>query len=163
MLNEFFFLPRILALPVCQVLASKNSINSVVGPGSFFEGKFYVSGSVRFDGRFEGEIKTEDTLVVGQTGKIKTNIQAKNVVVEGTMIGNINAKDTVRLEATGKVLGDINAPTVHMAAGVVAKGSINITGNNNKRNARHLVEEAYVGGSGLKNKPSVAAKRKTNE
>ncbi len=143
------------------LLASKTSINSFIGPGSFFEGKFYVSGSVRVDGRFEGEVKTEDTLVVGQTGKIKTHIHAKNVVVEGTMIGNIYAQSTVRLEPTGKVLGDITAPTIHMAAGVIAKGSINVTGNNNKKNARHLVEEAYEG-SANKNKPIVQVKRKSN-
>ena len=127
-------------------MASKNSINSNIGPGSFFEGKFYIAGSLQVDGKFEGEIKTDGTLLVGQTGKIKTNIRAKDVVVEGTMIGNIHARNSVRLEPTGKVLGDISSPTVYVAPGVVAKGSINITGSG-KKNAGSLVEESYEGGS----------------
>ncbi|HMU84753.1 MAG TPA: polymer-forming cytoskeletal protein, partial [Leptospiraceae bacterium] len=54
-------------------MAGRNdSMNSVIGPGSIFEGKFYISGSLKIDGKFEGEIKTEDALVVGETGKIKT-------------------------------------------------------------------------------------------
>ena len=110
-------------------MAIKNdSMNSVIGPGSIFEGKFYISGSLKIDGKFEGEIKTEDALVVGETGKIKTNISAKDVVVSGTMIGNISAESEVRLEKNGKLLGDITAPTLYIANGVIAKGSITITG-----------------------------------
>ncbi|NJN66603.1 MAG: polymer-forming cytoskeletal protein, partial [Chloroflexaceae bacterium] len=86
-----------------------DQMNSVIGPGSIFEGKFYISGSLKIDGKFEGEIKTEDALVVGETGKVKTNISAKDVVIAGTMIGNIAAENEVRLEKSGKLLGDINA------------------------------------------------------
>ena len=123
-------------------MASRNILNSTIGPGSFFEGKFYIAGSLQVDGKFEGEIKTDSTLIVGQNGRIKTNIRAKDVVVEGTMIGNIHAANSVRLEPTGKVLGDIAAPTVYVAPGVVAKGSINITGSS-KKNAHSLVEDSY--------------------
>lgn len=55
----------------------KDSINSVIGPGSIFEGKFYIAGSLRIDGKFEGDIKTEDALVIGETGKVKTKHQRK--------------------------------------------------------------------------------------
>ncbi len=126
-------------------MAMKNdSLNSVIGPGSIFEGKFYISGSLRIDGKFEGEIKTEDALMVGETGKIKTNISAKEVVVAGTMIGNIAAENEVRLEKTGKLLGDIQAPILHIAPGVVAQGSINISGGQ-KKDVKKVVEESYGG------------------
>ena len=121
-----------------------DSMNSVIGPGSIFEGKFYISGSLKIDGKFEGEIKTEDALVVGETGKIKTNISAKTVVVAGTMIGNIAAEDEVRLEKSGKLLGDIQAPTLHISPGVVAKGSITITGGQ-KKDVKKVIEESYGG------------------
>lgn len=126
-------------------MAIKNdSLNSVIGPGSIFEGKFYISGSLRIDGKFEGEIKTEDALLVGETGKIKTNISAREVVVAGTMIGNIAAESEVRLEKTGKLLGDIQAPTLHIAPGVVAQGTITITGGQ-KKDVKKVIEESYGG------------------
>ncbi len=126
-------------------MASRSdSMNSVIGPGSIFEGKFYISGSLRIDGKFEGEIKTEDALEVGETGKIKTNISAKNVSIAGVMIGNIKAESEVRLEESGKLLGDIHAPKLHIAPGVVARGNIHITGNQ-KKDVKKLIEESYGG------------------
>jgi cytoskeletal protein CcmA (bactofilin family) len=126
-------------------MAGRNdSMNSVIGPGSIFEGKFYISGSLKIDGKFEGEIKTEDALVVGETGKIKTNITAKNVVVAGTMIGNVQAENEVRLEKSGKLLGDITAPMLNIQPGVIAKGNITITGGQ-KKDVRKVIEESYGG------------------
>ena len=74
-------------------MATKNDsqLNSIIGEGSIFKGKFYINGSLQVDGRFEGEIKTKDQLIVGELGKIKTDIVAKRVVVGGTVIGNIEA------------------------------------------------------------------------
>ena len=118
------------------------NMNSVIGPGSIFEGKFYISGSLRIDGKFEGEIRTEDALVVGETGKIKTNIKARDVIIAGTMIGNIKAENEVRLDKNCKLLGDIHAPSLNIAEGVVAKGSIHITGGL-KKDPKKVIEESY--------------------
>lgn len=128
-------------------MASKgDGMNSTIGEGSVFEGKFYISGSLRIDGKFEGDIKTDEELVVGETGKVKTDIHAKSVVVAGTVIGNITARSEVRLMETGKILGDITAPTVLLQKGVVVSGQFNITGNH-KKDAKKIVEESYQGGS----------------
>ena len=123
-------------------MAKYDQTNSVIGEGSIFEGKFYIAGSLRIDGKFEGDIRTEDALVVGQTGKVKTNISAKEVVLAGTLIGDIDAKDEVRLSETGRMLGDIVAPVLNLAKGVVLKGRVNITGGQ-KKDVQKIVEESY--------------------
>ena len=124
-------------------MATRNDqLNSVIGPGSIFEGKFYISGSLRIDGKFEGEIKTEDELHVGETGKVKTNINARHVTMSGTMIGNIKAEEEVRLEKTGKMMGDIESPILHISPGTIAQGRVNITGGQ-KKDVKKIVEEAY--------------------
>jgi cytoskeletal protein CcmA (bactofilin family) len=122
------------------------SLNSVIGPGSIFEGKFYISGSLRIDGKFQGEIKTEDELVIGETGKVKTNIKARSVVIAGTMIGNIQATEEVRLEKNGKLLGDVETPILYLTPGVIAKGMMTITGGQ-KKDVEKLIEESF--GEGL--------------
>ena len=122
-------------------------VNSTIGEGSVFEGKFYISGSLRIDGKFKGEIKTDEELVVGETGKVKTNIDAKSVVVAGTVIGNIKADDEVKLLETGRVLGDIVTPTLTIQRGVVAQGNITITGGQ-KKDVKKMIEESFsVSGS----------------
>jgi cytoskeletal protein CcmA (bactofilin family) len=124
-------------------MASRSdTMNSVIGQGSIFEGKFYISGSLKIDGKFEGEIKTDDSLFVGETGKLKTNIHARNIAVAGTMIGNIKAEEEVRLERSGRLLGDIETPVLHLTPGVIANGKINITGGH-KKDAKKIIEEAY--------------------
>ncbi|MCL2025649.1 MAG: polymer-forming cytoskeletal protein [Leptospirales bacterium] len=125
-------------------MASKDSMNSTIGSGSVFEGKFYISGSLRIDGKFEGEIKTDEELVVGVTGKVKTDIAAKSVVVAGTVIGNIRAEEEVRLLETGKILGDIISPSVLMQKGVVVLGNVQVTGGQ-KKDLRKLIEDSYSG------------------
>ncbi len=120
------------------------NINSTIGAGSSFEGKFYIHGSLRIDGKFEGEIKTENELVVGETGRVKTDIFARSVVVAGTVIGNINAVEEVQLLETAKVLGDINTPILTIQNGVVAKGNINLTGNKGKDVVK-AIEDSFNG------------------
>lgn len=131
----------------------KEQINSVIGPGSIFEGKFYIAGSLRIDGKFEGEIKTDEALYIGETGKVKTNIAAKEVTVSGTLIGNIKAENEVRLEETGRMLGDIYTPYLELAKGVVAKGNITITGGQ-KKDVKKIVEESFGGLRPLDSKES---------
>ncbi len=125
-------------------MAGKNDLmNSTIGEGSIFEGKFYISGSLRIDGKFEGEIKTDEELVVGETGKVRTNIDARSVVIAGAVIGNIRAEDEVKLLETGMVLGDIITPTLTIQRGVIAQGNITITGGQ-KKDVKKLIEESYV-------------------
>ncbi|HNR88693.1 MAG TPA: polymer-forming cytoskeletal protein [Spirochaetota bacterium] len=127
-------------------MAGKGDImNSTIGEGSVFEGKFYISGSLKIDGKFEGEIKTDEELVVGETGKVKTNIDAKSVVIAGTVVGNIRADNEVRLLETGRLLGDIVTPVLTVQRGVIMQGNVTITGGQRK-DPKKAVEESFEGG-----------------
>ena len=125
-----------------------NSLNSKIGEGSIFEGKFYIAGSLQIDGRFEGEIQTQDQLVVGETGKVKTDIFARRVVVGGTVIGNIEASEEVILLSTGRVLGNIKAPRVNIEEGVVVKGEVSVDAGQTK-DVTSIIEEAFDSGPKL--------------
>ena len=120
-------------------------MNSTIGEGSIFEGKFYISGSLRIDGKFEGEIKTDEELVVGETGKVKTNIDARSVVIAGAVIGNIRADEEVRLMETGRVLGDIVTPALTIQRGVIAQGHVTITGGQ-KKDVKKIIEDSFSSG-----------------
>jgi cytoskeletal protein CcmA (bactofilin family) len=111
-------------------MATRNDIpnNSVIGENSVFEGRFYVSGSILIEGKFDGEIKTEDHLTVGPTGKVKTDIYARRVTIGGTLIGNITATEQVDLLANGKVLGNVVTPKLNVEDGVLIQGMVTITG-----------------------------------
>ena len=124
-------------------MAGNEQENSIIGEGSIFEGQFFIAGNLRIDGKFEGDIKTEDTLLVGPSGKVKTNnIQASKVQLSGTMIGNIEASAEVTVSESGRLLGNIKAPNVSLAQGVVIKGEINITGGH-KKDLDKLITDSF--------------------
>src|SRR5512136_2500495 len=103
-------------------MAIKNEANAcVIGENSVFDGRFYVSGSILIEGKFQGDIKTEDQVTVGPTGKVKTDIAAKRVTIAGTLIGNITATEEVNLLQSGKVLGNITTPKLNVEPGVISE------------------------------------------
>jgi len=140
-------------------MAPKNDaqLNSVIGEGSIFKGKFYINGSLQIDGRFEGEIKTKDQVIIGELGKVKTDITAKKVIVGGTLIGNIEAEEEVFLLATGRVLGNIRTPKVNIEEGVVVKGEISISAGQ-KKGISNIIEESFNAGPKLEDMVSVEKK-----
>lgn len=125
------------------------SVNSIIGEGSVFQGKFFVHGSFQVDGKFEGEIRTEEHLFIGETGKIKTEVvRAKKITVAGVILGDIEALEEVRLLSTGRILGNITAPQLTMEPGVVVSGKINVTAGQ-KKDVDKLIEDAYSAGPAI--------------
>ncbi len=121
---------------------SESLLNSLIGENSVFEGKFYIAGSLKIDGKFEGEVKTEEELIVGESGKVKTDIYAKRVTVAGIVIGNIDAEEEVKLLSTGKVLGNVTAPKVYIENGVMIKGEVKIH-SGQKANLESIILDNY--------------------
>ncbi len=120
---------------------SENS-NCYIGDGSVFEGRFYVNGSISIEGTFQGEIKTNEELVVGPTGKVKTDITAKKVTIAGTLIGNIDASEEVNLIQTGKILGNIRTPKLTVEPGVVSAGKVTITSDGDG-SVENLIKDSF--------------------
>lgn len=97
--------------------------NSIIGEGSYFKGEFILKGTLRVDGCYEGDKLEVDNLIIGQTGKIKSNIKSVYTVVEGIVIGDIEATSRVMLMPTSRVLGEIRTPELIIQNGVVLEGS----------------------------------------
>ncbi|MDR2946499.1 MAG: polymer-forming cytoskeletal protein [Candidatus Adiutrix sp.] len=72
------------------------------------EGRLCFTGSVRIDGRVNGEIISTGLLVVEATAIITGDILVENIILSGTVYGNIQASKQVQLHSTAKVYGHIN-------------------------------------------------------
>ena len=116
--------------------------NNVIGENSYFTGTFLINGSLRIDGRFEGKYLQAEQLYIGSTGKIRTNINAVSVIVEGLVIGNINASSRILLMPTAKILGDIKTPELIIQNGVILEGRCTIS-NDLRSSAKDLIGAEY--------------------
>jgi len=124
-------------------MATKNdTVNCVIGENSIFEGRFYVSGSILIEGKFQGDIRTEDQVTVGPTGKVRTDIMARKVTIAGTLIGNIVAAEEVNLIQNGRVLGNITTPKLNVENGVVTEGKVTIN-NGRQESVAKIIQEAF--------------------
>lgn len=101
--------------------------NSTIGEQSFFQGRFAIRGSLRIEGRFEGQALLVDQLQIGPKAKVKTEIVATSVVVEGIVIGSISASRRILLLSTARVLGDMRTPELIIQDGVVLEGKCTIS------------------------------------
>ena len=117
--------------------------NSTIGENSYFTGKFFINGSLKIDGKFEGKSLQAEQLYIGATGKVKTNIYANSVIVEGIIIGNVTAKNRVMLLPTSRILGDIKTPELIIQNGVILEGKCMIS-NDLKHSAKELIDLEYA-------------------
>lgn len=111
----------------------KADIKAFLGPGSQFEGKLSFDEMVRLDGRFIGEIRSSDTLVVGDTGEIEGDIHVGCLVLSGRFKGNIVASERVELLEPAQVEGVLEAPLLKIDEKVVFNGEIKMTAAESKK------------------------------
>ena len=104
------------------------NLTAFIDQGSEFEGKLTFKDTVRIDGRFHGEISSENTLIVGESGVIEANIRSNTVVVSGTVQGDIIAGRQVVLHKSAKVKGDMTAPSLVIEEGAIFNGQLSMGG-----------------------------------
>ncbi len=97
-------------------------ITTLLGRGATFEGKLTFEGTVRIDGRFKGEVFSDDTLVIGEGAQVEASIDVGEVIVQGTVVGNISAKRSIEIHAPGRVKGDLHTPVLQIDKGVIFEG-----------------------------------------
>ncbi len=104
--------------------STPGGLTAFIDQGSEFEGKLSFKDTVRIDGRFRGEIASENTLIVGESGEVEASIHSKTVAVSGTVIGDVTATSKVVIHKTGRVEGNIEAAVLVVEEGAVVEGHI---------------------------------------
>ena len=98
-------------------------IQAFLGEETSFEGKLIFEGTVRIDGKFQGEIHTDDIVIVGESAEVNAEINAGEIIISGTVRGNIFAKESLEIMAPGKVYGNILTPKLMIQEGVIFEGT----------------------------------------
>ena len=101
-----------------------NNLTAFIDQGSHFEGKLSFKDTVRIDGTFQGEISSENKLIVGESGEIEASIRSNSVVISGSVVGDITAKSVVVLHKTARVQGDVNTPSLVVEEGATFNGKL---------------------------------------
>ena len=98
-----------------------NRLEALVGSNTEFKGEVTTKGTLRIDGKFIGDIRS-DWVIVGSGGEITGNTMAKSVVIGGRIRGNVRAEDLVEIKHNGQLMGDIYTKKLSVAEGGVFEG-----------------------------------------
>ncbi|MBU1366640.1 MAG: polymer-forming cytoskeletal protein [bacterium] len=85
--------------------------------------KFNSPVNLKISGKFEGELETEGTLIIGEEADVKAKIiKGENITVLGTVKGDIVCSKRLQIFAPAKVTGNIQAPILVVNEGAMLKG-----------------------------------------
>jgi cytoskeletal protein CcmA (bactofilin family) len=100
----------------------RSTLTAYIDEGSEMEGRYTFRGTVMLNGKFTGEISSNDTLIIGERGVVHADVRAGRVQVSGEVTGSLRATERVELKRTARVYGDVEAPVVVVEEGVVFEG-----------------------------------------
>ena len=109
------------------------SIKAYLGVDALFKGTLSFEGTVRVDGKFEGQVSTSDTLIIGETGDISADIKAGTVICKGRMKGTILASKKIDMQPASQITGNVQTPALNIELGAVLDGNCNMTGRDSNK------------------------------
>ncbi len=80
---------------------------TIIGEDTEVQGAISVKGSIMVSGIVNGSIVAGDTVRIPSTGKIKGNVKAKEVYLNGVVTQGISAEDKVKIGLNGVFTGDL--------------------------------------------------------
>ncbi len=104
--------------------SNAGGLTAFIDQGSSFEGKLSFKDTVRIDGCFNGEIASENTLIVGETGEVHADITSKSVMISGAVVGDVHASRQLVLHKTARLMGNVETGSLIVEAGAVVNGQI---------------------------------------
>src|ERR1051326_4724978 len=119
-----------------------------IGKSVLVRGELSGSEDLYIDGQVEGTIELRDhNLTVGPNGRVDANVNAKEVILLGSVKGNIRASERVEIRKSGSLVGDLVSARVTIEDGAYFKGSIDIQKAGG--NAPKPAEQKRPEGSGM--------------
>ena len=101
-----------------------------IGQHVTVEGKITSSQDLRIDGAVQGAIEVGGhEVVLGAGSEVKANLNARAVIVGGTVNGDVIATERIEIQSTGVLIGDIVAPRLIIQDGGLLRGKAEIAGD----------------------------------
>lgn len=100
---------------------------ATIGKSVVVKGELSGSEDLVIDGEIEGSISLRgQSLTVGPNGRLRANIEARNVILHGRVDGDVRATERVELRKTASLAGNISTARISIEDGAFFKGTIDI-------------------------------------
>jgi len=98
---------------------------SKITAGLKINGELSGDSDVYIDGEVQGKIRLGNTRVtVGPNGRVQADIEAREIVVDGTVQGNLKAGASAHFGASSRVTGSVITPRIGIDDGASLRGKV---------------------------------------
>ena len=115
-------------------------VATVLAEDTELYGDLSFKKSLQINGYFEGEIVSNDYLVIGEKAVVRANIKARHVLLHGTVYGNIEALSFIEIHPNAKLYGNIKTARLKIGDGVVFEGKCEMIKPDQKKNKKEPEE-----------------------
>jgi len=102
-------------------------LNGFLDQGSEFLGELRFRHTFRVDGHVRGKIVSENTLIVGESGRVEADIDCGVVSIRGTVIGHVRARQRLEVLAGARVEGSLSSPALTIEDGASFQGDCDMS------------------------------------
>ena len=102
--------------------AENTEVTTLIGEGCEFEGNLNLSASTRIDGKVKGNIRSEGTLIIGESGSVDGDISCSEILVHGKVFGNVEAQ-RLELKRGASLTGDLKVEVLIIEEGAIYNGN----------------------------------------
>jgi len=122
--------PTIQRMPVAAAAAANHEDEpsaeaTVIAADVVFHGQLTAGRKILIEGTVEGTIGRDTrNVIVGKHGRVKAEIHAANVTVEGRVDGDIYGENLVELKSGAVVQGNVYSPCIQIDRGASFNGTV---------------------------------------
>ena len=95
---------------------------TLLAKGVELKGEIKVEGTVRIDGRLEGDVHTKGEVIVGEDGMVKGSIHADSLISSGRIKATVTATGKIQLLKNAILIGEVHCPTMLREEGAKFQG-----------------------------------------
>jgi cytoskeletal protein CcmA (bactofilin family) len=114
-----------------QAAVSQNE-TSYFGKNLMIKGRVSGNGNVIILGGLDGEFDLRGRVKVAQSAKIKGEVKADVISVNGSVQGSLAAKERIHLDQTARIEGQIITPRLSISEGASFDGEITMRDRSSK-------------------------------
>ncbi len=112
---------------ITNVASTTERSHSVIGKTLTITGEVFSDEEVIIEGKIEGKLNIKHRVVIGKSGVVNADIEAREIIIKGTVNGNVKGNYKVEIIPEGILNGNIISQRVVLAEGAIFKGNIDMT------------------------------------
>jgi len=107
--------------------SAPDELNGFMDQGTQFHGELRFRDSFRIDGELKGRVVSDNTLIVGETGKVDADVECAVVSIRGSLSGRVQARDRIELLAGSHVQATLVSPRLVIEEGAFFQGECDMS------------------------------------